>query len=369
MLLAVRSAETGERLTYRELDARSSALAAAIAAAGAGPERTVALLLERSVDLVVATLAVVKAGAAYVPLQRDDAVSRQEAVLSDAGARVLLTDRDTAEDRIVALARDRGVRQLDVREGGTAAGNPRATEPWATPDALACVMFTSGSTGRPKGVAITQGNLSGLAADRWWSEGGADRVLLHSPHAFDAFNLELWVPLLTGGEVVVAPPGRLDPAGLSRITAATGITGLWLTAGLFHAFATEDPACLAGLRQVWTGGDVVSPAAVRAVRSALPELTVVNGYGPTETTVFGTRFAVEEMPQDAGWFPSVRRWTASGCCCSTTRCDRYHPAWWARCTSGVWESRAATSAGRRQPPSVLCPTLPARPAPASTARR
>ncbi|MGW7018665.1 amino acid adenylation domain-containing protein [Streptomyces decoyicus] len=301
--VAVRSAETGERLTYRELDARSSALAAAIAAAGAGPERTVALLLERSVDLVVATLAVVKAGAAYVPLQRDDAVTRQEAVLSDAGARVLLTDRDTAEDRIVALTRDRGVRQLDVREGGTAAGNPRATEPRATSDALACVMFTSGSTGRPKGVAITQGNLAGLAADRWWSEGGADRVLLHSPHAFDAFNLELWVPLLTGGEVVVAPPGRLDPAGLSRITAATGITGLWLTAGLFHAFATEAPACLAGLRQVWTGGDVVSPAAVRAVRSALPELTVVNGYGPTETTVFGTRFAVEEMPQDAGSVP------------------------------------------------------------------
>ncbi|MEU9482464.1 amino acid adenylation domain-containing protein [Streptomyces decoyicus] len=301
--VAVRSAETGERLTYRELDARSSALAAAIAAAGAGPERTVALLLERSVDLVVATLAVVKAGAAYVPLQRDDAVSRQEAVLSDAGARVLLTDRDTAEDRLVALARDRGVRQLDVRERGTAAGEPRTTEPQATPDALACVMFTSGSTGRPKGVAITQGNLAGLAADRWWTEGGADRVLLHSPHAFDAFNLELWVPLLTGGEVVVAPPGRLDPAGLSRITAATGITGLWLTAGLFHAFATEDPACLAGLRQVWTGGDVVSPAAVRAVRSALPELTVVNGYGPTETTVFGTRSVVEEMPEDAGSVP------------------------------------------------------------------
>ncbi|MEU8786631.1 amino acid adenylation domain-containing protein [Streptomyces sp. NPDC048637] len=296
--VAVRSAETAERLTYRELDVRSSALAAAISAAGAGPERTVALLLERSVDLVVAALAVGKAGAAYVPLQRDDAVSRQEAVLSDAGVRVLLTDRDTEDDRLVALARDRGVRQLDVRERGTAAGGCRAT-----PDALACVMFTSGSTGRPKGVAITQGNLAGLAADRWWSEGGAGRVLLHSPHAFDAFNLELWVPLLTGGEVVVAPPGRLDPAGLSRITAATGITGLWLTAGLFHAIAAEDPGCLAGLRQVWTGGDVVSPAAVRAVRSALPELTVVNGYGPTETTVFGTRFAVEGMPEEAGPVP------------------------------------------------------------------
>ncbi|MEE1798373.1 amino acid adenylation domain-containing protein [Streptomyces sp. JV176] len=295
---AVRSVETGERLTYRELDARSAALAAELAAAGAGPERTVALLLERSVDLVVAALAVVRTGAAYVPLQRDDALSRQEAALSDAGARVLLTDRRTGKDRIVASAHGRGVRRLDVRARGTGAPEPRLT-----PEALACVMFTSGSTGRPKGVAITQGNLAGLAADRWWSEGGTDRVLLHSPHAFDAFNLELWVPLLTGGEVVVAAPGRLDPAELSRITATTGITGLWLTAGLFQAIAAEDPACLAGVRQVWTGGDVVSPAAVRAVRSALPELTVVNGYGPTETTVFATRYAVGEVPGDTGPVP------------------------------------------------------------------
>ncbi|MFJ2648127.1 amino acid adenylation domain-containing protein [Streptomyces sp. NPDC087420] len=296
---AVRSAGTGERLTYRELDERSSALAAALAAAGAGPERTVALLLERSVDLVVAALAVVKSGAAYVPLQRDDALSRQEAVLSDAGVRLLLTDRQTEGDRIVARARDRGVRQLDVRAKGTGF----AAEPRVTPEALACVMFTSGSTGRPKGVAVTQGNLAGLAADRWWFEGGADRVLLHSPHAFDAFNLELWVPLLTGGEVVVAAPGRLDPAVLSRVTAATGITGLWLTAGLFHVIATEDPACLTGVRQVWTGGDVVSPGAVRAVLSALPELTVVNGYGPTETTVFASRFVVAEVPGDTGTVP------------------------------------------------------------------
>ena len=315
---AVRSVETGERLTYRELDTRSSALAAELAAVGAGPERTVALLLERSVDLVVAALAVVKTGAAYVPLQRDDAVSRQEAVLSDAGARVLLTDLRTEEDPIVAPARDRGarhlnvraldVRALDVRAGGAGASDSNrdadsAPEPRATPEALACVMFTSGSTGRPKGVAITQGNLAGLAADRWWSEGGADRVLLHSPHAFDAFNLELWVPLLTGGEVVVAAPGRPDPAELSRVTAATGITGLWLTAGLFNAIATEDPTCLTGVRQVWTGGDVVSPAAVRAVRSALPELTVVNGYGPTETTVFATRFAVGKAAEDTAPVP------------------------------------------------------------------
>ncbi|GAA1290339.1 hypothetical protein GCM10009579_63510 [Streptomyces javensis] len=301
---AVRRAGTGERLTYRELDGRAAALAGALVAAGAGPERTVALLVERSVDLVVAALAVVRAGAAYVPLHRDDALPRQEAVLSDADARLLVTDRHTGGDAIVTYARDRGLRLLDVRAGSDAAADdaPADDAPagaGASPDALACVMFTSGSTGRPKGVGITQGALAGLAADRWWSEGGADRVLLHSPHAFDAFNLELWVPLLTGGEVVVAAPGHLGPAELARTVAETGVTGLWLTAGLFHAIAAEDPACLAGVRQVWTGGDVVSPDAVRAVSQALPQLTVVNGYGPTETTVFATRYAVPELPADA----------------------------------------------------------------------
>ncbi|MFE4646431.1 condensation domain-containing protein, partial [Streptomyces sp. NPDC056730] len=124
---AVRSAGTGERLTYRELDLRSSALAAGIAAAGVGPGHIVALLLERSVDLVVAALGVVKAGAAYVPLQRDDALARQDAVLSDAGARLLLTDRTTADDPVVARARDRGVRPLDVRASGTGDVRPRVT--------------------------------------------------------------------------------------------------------------------------------------------------------------------------------------------------------------------------------------------------
>ena len=239
----------------------------------------------------------------------------------------------------------------------------------ATPDALACVMFTSGSTGRPKGVAITQGNLAGLAADRWWSEGGADRVLLHSPHAFDAFNLELWVPLLTGGEVVVAPPGRLDPAGLSRITAATGITGLWLTAGLFDAFATEDPACLAGLRQVWTGGDVVVPGggARRAVRAAgthrRQRLRAHRDHGVRDQVrrrgdAAGRRLGSHRYAAGRQAGAAARRRAATG---TTRRGGRGVPR-------GCGGRARLPRPGGARPPSVSCPTRPARPAPASTAR-
>ncbi len=261
---------TGERLTYRELDDRAEALAGRIAATGA---RVVALLLNRSTDFVVAALAVLKAGAAYLPLHPEDPAPRRAAVLTDAGAGLLLTDRAVPDTGLPVLAAD----------------GPSAPCPPVTAEDLACVLFTSGSTGTPRGVAITHANLTDLAADHWWTEGGAERVLLHSPPAFDAVSLELWVPLLTGGEVVLAPPGRLDPGELARTITEAGVTGLWLTAGLFNALAAQDPRCLTGLRQVWTGGDVVSPAAVRAVHAVLPELTVVNGYGPTETTVFATR--------------------------------------------------------------------------------
>ncbi|MEU1802419.1 amino acid adenylation domain-containing protein [Streptomyces sp. NPDC019937] len=297
---AVRSAATGERLTYRQLDARATALAARLTAAGVTAETPVGLLLERSPDLVVAVLGVVKAGAAYLPLHRADGPSRLAAIAAGAGARFLITDTTTRDDDIAAWFRDRGHHTLVV---GDEPSTPPYQPPTVHPDHLACVMYTSGSTGAPKGVAITHGNLVRLASDRWWSEGGAERVLLHSPHAFDALTLELWVPLLTGGEIVIAPPGRTDLGVLGEVIAAHRVTGLWLTAGLFAALAEEDPGCLSGVRQVWTGGDVVAPEAVRRVRAAHRAPAVVNGYGPTETTVFATRHPVDHLPEHTASVP------------------------------------------------------------------
>ncbi|AQW48647.1 amino acid adenylation domain-containing protein [Streptomyces violaceusniger] len=347
---AVRSAATGERLTYRELDARANAVAALLTAAGVTAETPVGLLVERSPDLVVAVLGVVKAGAAYLPLHREDGRGRLTAIAAGAGARFLITDATTRDDDIAvwfrarghrtfvlgdfvlgderpapehgagnvasyhrpgAVVPDHGARAVPQDDGvgavsqdhGVGAVVPDHRPAAVHPEHLACVMFTSGSTGAPKGVAITHDNLVRLAADRWWTEGGAERVLLHSPHAFDALTLELWVPLLTGGEIVIAPPGRTDIGVLRDVIAAHRVTGLWLTAGLFAAVAEEDPGCLAGVRQVWTGGDVVAPEAVRRVRTARPAPAVINGYGPTETTVFATRHPVDHLPAEATSVP------------------------------------------------------------------
>ncbi|MCA1821123.1 MAG: amino acid adenylation domain-containing protein, partial [Pseudonocardia sp.] len=281
-------------LTYRELDGRANRLAAQLMDLGVQPEDRVGVLMDRSVDLLVTVLAIVKAGGAYLPLDVRAPVDRIRLVLAEAGAALLATDRMWE-----AMARDLHIRHIVV--GGESSPPEPGTEPDVAvdPDQLAYVMYTSGSTGTPKGVAVRHKDVVALAFDRRYQGSAHKRVLLHSPQAFDASTYELWVPLLRGGQVVVAPPGDLDAVSLREVTADHGVTGLWLTAGLFRLIAQDAPDCLAGVREVWTGGDVVSASAVRRVLDACPDLVVVDGYGPTETTTFATSYpmsASEPVP-------------------------------------------------------------------------
>ncbi|WP_455713908.1 amino acid adenylation domain-containing protein, partial [Streptomyces xanthochromogenes] len=289
-----------QRLTYAELDRRANLLAHRLIAEGVRPGSRVALFQERSPEAVVAILAVVKAGAVYVPLDTRYPKDRVDLIVRVSGAEVFLTDRD-----LTGFALPDGARVLSVT-GPAGSYADTAPEVAVHPDQLAYVMFTSGSTGVPKGVAVTHRNITELAADDRFTGAAHRRVLLHSPLAFDATTYELWVPLLSGGTLVVAPPGLLDTAALTRILAEESITGLWLTAGLFRLVAEEDPAAFAGLREVWTGGDVVPPEAVRRVMDACPDLQVVNGYGPTETTTFASAHPVRRPFDYAGALPIGR---------------------------------------------------------------
>ncbi|MEU9117890.1 amino acid adenylation domain-containing protein, partial [Streptomyces sp. NPDC048483] len=279
---AVVDADT--RLTYAELDARANRIAHRLLALGVGPEARVAVAQERSAALAVSLLGILKAGAAYVPLDARFPAERRQFILRDTGARVVLTDRATGEGdhgtgaTVVTVDADPQLALQPAHDPGLAIDERR----------LAYVMFTSGTTGTPKGVAVSHADVAALAADRGFANGAHERVLVHSPQAFDAATYEWWVPLLSGGLAVVAPPGDLDLPALRSTIARHRVTGLWLTAGLFRLVVDDEPGLLAGVREVWTGGDVVPAASVRRLRAGCPAVTVVDGYGPTETTTFAT---------------------------------------------------------------------------------
>ncbi|NEC21712.1 condensation domain-containing protein, partial [Streptomyces parvus] len=259
--IAVRPLDGGQPpVTYAELVARAAEFAQRIREAGAGPETVVALLLPRSVDLVVAELAVAWAGAAYLPLHPDWPAERIRTVLGAAEAVALICRPGIDTDAYGPVA-------VLHPDGGSTPTGPRTHPSPPAPHRLAYVMYTSGSTGEPKGVAIPESAVLALASDSRFAGDAHRRVLVHSPHSFDAATHEIWGTLLRGGELVLAPDAPLDPARWRELlTGGTGRGGgadsAWFTAGLFALLAQDAPETFTALREVWTGGDVVSPGAV-----------------------------------------------------------------------------------------------------------
>ncbi|WP_168714696.1 non-ribosomal peptide synthetase [Streptomyces sp. A0592] len=276
---AVALAHDGGTVSYAELDSRANRLAHHLTACGVGPESPVALLMERSVDLVVATLAVLKAGGCYVPMHASLPPERMAALLADTAAPVLLTDRADPGFPHEAVV---------VRPGDGNTAPAHAPGVRVHPDRLAYVMFTSGSTGTPKGVAVRHRDVVDLAADRRWQDGRHRRILLHSPHAFDAATYELWTPLLSGGTVVVAPPGTLDAAALHAVATRHEVTAVFLTKALFDLVAEQAPETFRALRTVCTGGEAASGTLMQRVLDHCPDLLLAHVYGPTEATTFAT---------------------------------------------------------------------------------
>ncbi|MCH0564631.1 AMP-binding protein [Streptomyces sp. MUM 2J] len=283
------------RVSYGELDERSSRLARALRRRRIGPEVVVAVALPRSVDLVVALLGVVKAGGAYLPLDPVSAAWGSDGP----AARVLLTDTATAA--ALPAGPDVPVLLLDDLRSEADDGPGTVLAPPRQDDLLA-VMYGSQPAGAATGVAVTHRNVERFVLDRHWQDGGRGTVLWHAPPTTDALTLEVWVPLLNGGRVVLAPSGEPDADALPELRETEGVSTVWLPAGLFSAVAAERPGRLAGLREVWTGGDRVSAAAVRRVRRACPELTIVNAHGTVESGVFAAchRVTADEPAHRAG---------------------------------------------------------------------
>ena len=279
-------------LSYRELDERSERLARHLTAAGNGRESCVAFLLDHSADAVVTVLGTVKAGAAYVPLDSRIPPARIAAMLAQCRVHTVLVD--TAERaELVRSCAEPGTEVILVgdalRAGADCAAVPAGA---ACGPQLACIMFTSGSTGVPKGVALTHQDVIGLCGDTIWTDDVVRKSVLHSPLGFDASTLEIWVPLLHGGCIVVAPVGE-GVAGLARVIVDAGVTMALATAQLFNVLTTDHPDVFTHLRQMWTGGEEASTTAVARAFAAAGPGRVVHAYGPTETATVATLHVLE----------------------------------------------------------------------------
>jgi amino acid adenylation domain-containing protein len=283
-------------LTYRELNAQANRLAYHLRDLGVKPEEMVAICFERSVDLIVAIIGILKAGCAYVPLDPKLPKGRLDYILADTGARFLVTQKKLIDLGLSVL--NSVMVALDdpnspVRSASDA--NPRLRP---TADNLAYTMYTSGSTGQPKGVMVEHRSVVRLVKDTNYCDFGPQEVILQfAPIAFDASTFEIWGALLNGGSLVVLPPQPPSLEDLGRVIRKRKVTTVWLTAGLFHLMVEQHLEDLRPLRQLLAGGDVLSPWHVRQVLEKLPNLRLINGYGPTEGTTFTCCYTFERDKQ------------------------------------------------------------------------
>jgi amino acid adenylation domain-containing protein len=296
----------GERLvTYGELNARANQLAHMLRQRAPGSAPRIGLCLERSAELIVAMLGVLKTGGAYVPLDPELPTERLVFMLHDADVSLLVTTTSLLSrlpvtgDRVLCLDRDAHV----------IAAQPTHNHDHAeSPSQLAYIMYTSGSSGTPKGVLTAHRAIVRLTCGTDYIHIGATDALAHAANpAFDAATFEVWGALVNGARVVIVPRMVvLSPRTFVAMLGHAGITTLFLTTALFNQMARHAPDAFRGCRTVLFGGEAVEPRWVRAVLDAAPPARLLHVYGPTETTTFATWHEVRAVPADAITIPIGR---------------------------------------------------------------
>ncbi|GAA2106932.1 hypothetical protein GCM10009759_45610 [Kitasatospora saccharophila] len=273
-------------LTYAELDRRSDALAEQLRDRGIRTEDRIALYLDRSVDVFVAILGILKAGGCYVAVDTRYPDSRRDRMIADSGARLVVT-RPEWDDRIGHL----GVPALPFRSGpfepGTATLQTEPQPSAVRPENAASVLFTSGSSGTPKAIVLEHRNIISFACneDLPVLRPEEDRTGQISSLSFDAFHFEMWSTLAQGAEVHVLPPvPELLAAGFQREMRRRRITAMLVPTMVVNHVVREDRDAFSPLRILLTGGDVLLPATCRDLLAGQFEGELYNLYGPAEIT-------------------------------------------------------------------------------------
>ena len=286
-----------QQLSYRELNQRANHLAHHLSALGVGRETVVGICMERSLEMVVGLLGILKAGGVYLPLDPESPKERLGFMLEDTQAEVLLIQERLMtclpESCALVVCLDRDWKKIVDQSSE----NPIRA---ATAESLAYVIYTSGSTGRPKGVEVSHRGVLRLLYGVEYVKLDASETFLHlAPTFFDASTFEIWGALLHGAKCVLFPVTIPSPSEIGEIISRHKVSTLWLTASLFNTVIDEFPEALCGVRQLLIGGEALSVAHVRRAVALLPGTQIINGYGPTENTTFTCCYRIPDRIDDS----------------------------------------------------------------------
>ncbi|WP_169057662.1 non-ribosomal peptide synthetase [Bacillus pumilus] len=289
-----------EHMTYQELDEKATQLAAYLQSKGVGPGSLVPMLFDRSFDMIVSVLGIVKSGAAYVPMSPEYPDARIRLIVRDTQSDVIITQSHLIE-RLVDFTGTKIDMDKPLPETDAVYQREQSI---IGEDQLAYVNYTSGSTGTPKGVMLPHAGVVRLVREtNYMKLGPDDKMLQLSNYAFDAFTFELWGMLLNGGQLILIPKyAALNMDELSRLIKAYQVTANCLPTALFNRLVEHDPKSVAGYRTLLVGGEAMSS---EHARKALPHMegVLINAYGPTENTTLATTHQVTHMPEEARSVP------------------------------------------------------------------
>ncbi|MCG8334602.1 MAG: amino acid adenylation domain-containing protein, partial [Proteobacteria bacterium] len=285
----------GTQLLYRELNSRSNQLAHFLISKKVSSEEPVIVCMDRSFEMIIAIIAIVKTGGVYVPIDPEYPEERKQYMLKDSGSKIVLTQGVYAanfrgSDLIVSSV-DKGLEEFSKYSDQNLNLKIDA-------DQLLYVLYTSGSTGEPKGVCVSHRNAIRLVKNtNYMHFGPEEKLLMFAPLTFDLSTFEIWGALLNGGSLSIFDPHMPALGELAQFIFDRQITTLWLTSGLYHQVAENHLQKLINVKQLIVGGDVVSVSHALKTIETLKNTQLINGYGPTENATFTCCYRIDDPAQ------------------------------------------------------------------------
>jgi len=274
----------GQEMTYKELNEKANSLANYLKNNNISKGDMVGILIDKSFELIISIIALLKLGVCYVPLEKNYNLERKEVILKNAGCKNVIVD----ENENVTI------NQININEINLDSYSGEFSGTYNNPDIPNCILYTSGTTGEPKGAVIVDRNIVKLVknADYLTFEDN-DNILQAASTSFDVSLFEIWGALLNGATLhIIKKINLINPSYLKEYMLSNNISILWITSALFNQMIEADATMFSKLRRIFTGGDVISIKHVNILKDACPNLMITNCYGPTECVAFTNTYNI-----------------------------------------------------------------------------